>query len=126
MDALHAAAMTHGLAADGLIVDELSSRYELLKPSRRLWPHTEAIKAAATRHAAGDAEARRFAEAMAAALLRQFLDQPFSGGWIDHRSADGAPLVDYVPASSLYHLALAASVADKGFVAAPALAGAMS
>jgi mannose-6-phosphate isomerase len=122
MDALHAAAMRHGLTDEGLILDELSPRHEVLKASRRVWPHTEAIKAAATRHAGGEAGARNLADAMAAALLQHFLDRPFAGGWVDHLAADGAPLVDYVPASSLYHLALAASVAARGFAAAPALA----
>jgi mannose-6-phosphate isomerase len=46
---------------------------------------------------------------MSSTLLERFLDRPFAGGWIDHISADGAPLVDYVPASSLYHLMFAAS-----------------
>jgi mannose/cellobiose epimerase-like protein (N-acyl-D-glucosamine 2-epimerase family) len=45
-------------------------------------------------------------------LLERFLDRPFRGGWIDHLSADGSPLVDYVPASSLYHLMFAASDAS--------------
>lgn len=125
-NALYAAATTHGLA-NGLIVDELSPDLVPLKRSHRVWPHTEAIKAAAARHAAGDAAARGFAEQMAAGLMRTFLDRPFTGGWIDHIAADGAPLVDYVPASSLYHLVLAASVAQQGFgagdfAAAPALA----
>jgi mannose-6-phosphate isomerase len=122
MDALYAAAMRHGRAADGSIFDELSPEGTVLKPSRRVWPHTEAIKAAATLHAAGDEEAKPFGEAMAASLLHRFLDRPFAGGWVDHLAPDGEALVDYVPASSLYHLALAASVAAKGFAAAPALA----
>jgi len=122
MNALHAAAMRHGLAADGMILDELSPQHGVLKTSRRVWPHTEAIKAAVSRHAAGDAAAWPFAEAMAAVLLHNFLDRPFAGGWVDHLAADGAPLVNYVPASSLYHLVLAASVAAKGFAAPLSLA----
>lgn len=126
MDTLYASAMRHGLTPDGMIVDELSTAPAISKPSRRVWPHTEAIKAAATRHAAGDPEAQSFANAMAAALMQTFLDRPFAGGWVDHVGADRAPLVDYVPASSLYHLVLAASVAAKDFAAAPALAKASS
>ena len=122
MDTLYVAATRRGCGADGLIIDELSPEGAVLKPSRRVWPHTEAIKAAATRHAAGDAEAKPFADAMAAALMCHFLDRPFAGGWVDHLAPDGEALVDYVPASSLYHLALAGSVAAKGFAATPALA----
>jgi len=116
MDALYRSARQRGVAADGLLIDELSPEGIVLKPSHRVWPHSEAIKAAATR------DDPDFANVMAAGLLRHFLDRPFAGGWTDHLSADGAPLVDYVPASTLYHLVLAASVAAKSFAAAPALA----
>ena len=116
METLYRSAIQAGIAADRLIVDEIAPDGRVIKPSRRIWPHSEAIKAAA---ALGDAA---FAEDMAAGLMRHFLDRPFAGGWIDHVSADGAALVDYVPASTLYHLVLAAGVAAKSFAVAPALA----
>jgi mannose-6-phosphate isomerase len=114
------------VVAGGLIADELSTDRATTKPSHRVWPHTEAIKAAATRHAGGDTSALGFAQQMAEGLLGTFLDRPFAGGWIDHVSAERTSLVDYVPASTLYHLALAASVAAKGFAGAPDLAKAGS
>lgn len=122
--ALYASATRHGLAADGLILDALSPEHAVIRSSCRLWPHAEAIKAAAARKDS-DPNARAFAETMAAKLMDHFLGQPFAGGWIDHVAADGSPLVDYVPASSLYHLVLAAGVAAKDFAAAPALAKAV-
>ena len=121
-DGLYDLAIGHGVAANGLIVDEIDADLTVIKPSHRLWPHTEAIKAAAARHGKGDAAAREFADAMAARLMATFLKRPFPGGWIDHVGPDGVPIVDHVPASSLYHLLLAASVAAKGFASAPALA----
>jgi mannose/cellobiose epimerase-like protein (N-acyl-D-glucosamine 2-epimerase family) len=124
-EALYASATLHGLATDGLILDALSPDFAVIRSSRRLWPHAEAIKAAAARGGT-DPDARDFAETMATKLMDHFLGQPFAGGWIDHVAADGAPLVDYVPASSLYHLVLAAGVAAKDFAAAPALAKAVS
>ena len=120
MDGLYQRATRQGMACDGLLIDELAPDGRILKPSRRVWPHSEAIKAAGVR---GDTT---LAEAMAASLMRHFLGQPFAGGWIDHRAENGAPLVDYVPASTLYHLVLAASVAAKSFAAAPPLAKAVS
>jgi len=126
MAALYESATGYGLSADGLIIDELSPELAPLKLSRRVWPHTEAIKAASMRHARGDTDARRFAESIASTLMQRFLNRPFAGGWVDHLDAQGAALVDYVPASSLYHLALAASVAAKGFGAAPDLSKAAS
>lgn len=114
--ALDASAREAGFAADGLIVDEVDADFRVVKPSHRIWPHTEAIKAAVSR---GDAA---LAGRMGDALLTHFLDRPFAGGWIDQIGADRRPLVDYVPASTLYHLFLAAAeatplVADRQAVA---------
>ena len=115
---LHAIARAHGIAPDGLIYDELDTDLRVVKPSHRVWPHCEAIKAALARHEAGDREAPALDEAMAGALLETFLDTPFTGGWTDHIGADRAPLVDYVPASTLYHLFLPA--AEAAALRAPA------
>ena len=120
MEALYRSARQQGIAADSLLIDELSPEGVVLKPSHRIWPHSEAIKAAVMRKDPG------FADDMAVALMRHFLDRPFAGGWTDHLSADGTALVNYVPASTLYHLVLAAEVAAKSFAAAPALAKAAS
>lgn len=120
MNALYRSARRQGIAADGMVLDALAPDDAVLAGSHRIWPHNEAIKAAAVMNEIG------LAEDMAAALIRHFLDRPFAGGWVDHVAADGAPLVDYVPASTLYHLVSAASVAAKGFAAAPGLAKAVS
>jgi mannose-6-phosphate isomerase len=106
----------HGISEAGLIHDEVAAgSLEALKHSHRVWPHTEAIKAAVSRHRAGDPNAAALADAMATRLLKYFLDRPFSGGWVDHIDPAGTPLVDYVPASSLYHLFLASAEADAAF-----------
>ncbi len=110
---LHATAARHGHAPGGLIHDEVDASGQVVRPSHRLWPHTEAIKAAVVRHRDGDAEAFGQARRMAALLEAHFLAGPFAGGWTDHISPTGDPLVDYVPASSLYHLFLAATEADR-------------
>ena len=104
-------ALRSGLAESGLLVDEVRVDLTVSKGSHRVWPHTEGIKAGAARHASGDPAGRAFAERMAAGLMTTFLDRPFPGAWIDHVSADRQPLVDYVPASSLYHIFLATAVA---------------
>ena len=46
-------------------------------------------------------------------LLGAFLGRPVAGGWIDHVDATGAPIVDSMPASTLYHVFLAAAEADR-------------
>jgi mannose/cellobiose epimerase-like protein (N-acyl-D-glucosamine 2-epimerase family) len=121
-DVLYTVARDHGVADDGLIHDEIATGRSVRRRSHRVWPHTEAIKAAMARHADGDEHALPFAESMAAALLDHFLDKPFSGGWIDHIGQTGLALVDYVPASTLYHLFFAAAEAAHGDCA-PDVAG---
>lgn len=111
--ALHATAFRRGHAPGGLIHDEVAADGRILKASHRLWPHTEAMKSAVARHHDGDGTARIEGERMAALLAAHFLDRPFVGGWTDQISPAGTPLVDYVPASSLYHLFLAASEAGR-------------
>ena len=106
-DGLYGVAREHGIASEGLLYDEIATDFSVRKRSHRVWPHTEAIKAAVARHADGDEHALGFGESMAGALLDRFLDRPFAGGWIDHIGDTHAPLVDYVPASTLYHLSFA-------------------
>ena len=119
---LYDVARAHGLSRDGLVLDELDATLVVRKRSHRVWPHTEAIKAAAARHAEGDEQALPFARSMARGLREHFLDRPFAGGWVDHIDEAHRPLVDYVPASSLYHLFFAAAEAAHGFAAGNAAA----
>ena len=107
--ALFATALRHGHEPARHIFDEVHAAGGTRTPSHRLWPHTEAIKAAATMRRAGQPGARELGDAMARILLDTFVGRPFAGGWIDHVSAAFEPRVDYVPASSLYHLFLAAA-----------------
>jgi mannose-6-phosphate isomerase len=108
-------ARQYGRAGNGLIFDEVGTGMNVLKRSHRLWPHTEAAKAAVANFAAGDRGAPAFASAMIDAVFENFIERPFAGGWIDHISADGHPLVDYAPASSLYHLFLASAETWRAF-----------
>ena len=108
-DMLFRAAYDHGMDADGLVIDEMRADLTPLTSSHRIWPHTEAIKAAVTRLADGDTSAVGLADAMSQQLFDHFLDRPFRGAWIDHIDESHSPLVKYIPASSLYHLSFAAA-----------------
>ena len=83
------------------------------KPSRRCWPHTEAIKAEVAAAETGDGEALARAARTIERLMAVFLGRPVAGGWIDRVDANGAPIVDFMPASTLYHVFLAAAEADR-------------
>jgi mannose/cellobiose epimerase-like protein (N-acyl-D-glucosamine 2-epimerase family) len=114
---LFTVARQHGIGEKGLIFDELTADLAVLKPSHRIWPHTEGAKAAVARNARKDPSAPQMASAMVDALTEVFLDKPFDGGWIDHIGPEHNPLVDYVPASSLYHLFFAGTELAREFLA---------
>jgi mannose-6-phosphate isomerase len=101
-------ARVHGVTKSGLIYDELDVEMRVLKSSHRVWPHTEAIKSSVSRFLAGDSEALNFAAQMVQSLTENFLGKPFDCGWIDHITSEKIPIVDFVPASSLYHIFLSA------------------
>ncbi len=110
---LQSFALLHGFDAQGLVVDELLDDGSCHKASRRCWPHTEAIKAEVASFEAGDANAAARAAQTIDRLMQYFLGRPIAGGWIDHIDANGAPLVDFMPASTLYHVFLAVAEASR-------------
>jgi len=111
--ALKAFADRHGYDAGGFVVDALLDDGRVHKASRRSWPHTEAIKAEVAAAETGDREARARAARVIDRLMAVFVGRPVAGGWIDHVDASGAPLIDFMPASTLYHVFLAAAEADR-------------
>ena len=94
-----------GFDADGLLVDEVRPDGAVAKASRRLWPMTEAIKSDLAEALRGRLGAMERAVASTQALHRRFLAPAPEGGWVDRLDRDGTPLGDFMPATSLYHLA---------------------
>jgi mannose-6-phosphate isomerase len=91
-----------------------------LKSSRRCWPHAEGLKANIVEGKLGRRDTGKRAIACLDKLSGTFLGKPFPAGWIDRVDAGGKSLVDFVPASTLYHVycALTEAVAfDPGTVA---------
>jgi mannose/cellobiose epimerase-like protein (N-acyl-D-glucosamine 2-epimerase family) len=111
--ALKAFGDRHGFDADGFVVDELLDDGHVHRASRRCWPHTEAIKAEVAAAEIGEDAAPRRAAQTIKRLMAVFLGRPVPGGWIDHVDANGAPIIDFMPASTLYHVFLAAAEADR-------------
>lgn len=111
-----------GWSGDGLIFDEVYADGRVCGPGFRLWPLTEAIKAHAVwRNAETGARAARLAR-IVAALRTKFLASAVPGGWIDRYAASGNRAVEFMPASSLYHLFCAYSQLDR-LVSGKGLAG---
>lgn len=92
-----------------LLCDQLRADGSLLKASTRSWPQTEAIKADIAIAECRQETPGARTDAIVDALFGHFLDSAPKGGWIDWIDADGAPLVQAMPASTFYHLFLAFS-----------------
>ena len=95
---LWATATRLGLGPESVIYDEVSPERGVLQRSTRLWPYTEAAKAAccpATRSMPLDPEG------FLSGLHRRFLQSAPAGSWIDHLDADLVPQSSFAPASSL-------------------------
>jgi mannose/cellobiose epimerase-like protein (N-acyl-D-glucosamine 2-epimerase family) len=94
--------------ATGLTVDQVDGAGGVVRRSRRLWPQTEAIKGALAEAEFLQQDTSQRVSSILSALFSRFLDPgPIPGTWIDHYDEHWNPLVDKVPASSLYHVTLA-------------------
>jgi len=92
----------------GLTIDQVDDSGRPLAASLRLWPQTEAIKAALAEREFLHVDTNARIATILGALFERFLDvAPVPGTWIDHFDAHGSPIVNKIPASSLYHLTLA-------------------
>lgn len=109
----------HGWCLEsGLIYDSCRPEGTVLRPHHRLWPHCEALRAATV---FDDSEAgMERAERIAGLILEHFVGRPFAEGWVSDLDENGVPMVDTVPASSLYHLFEAAlALVGRGWVTFP-------
>lgn len=97
----------------GLLPDETSRQGPVLLATKRTWPQTELAKAWIAQHEAGIVGARERALQALRALNHFYLDKPFACGWTDRLDAENRPIVERVPASTLYHLFVAIVEADR-------------
>lgn len=77
--------------------------------SRRLWCSMEAVKALALQSRPNALSAD--VNMVLAAAWQDFIAPAHPGGWVDRIDGKGSPLVDHIPASSLYHICTALDVA---------------
>jgi len=106
----------HGIDAEtGLAYDAINENGVLTTATLRLWPQTEHIKALAMMHRLGDDKASTQADKLITAMMRTFSLDTLHGGWVDQCDKAQNRRVDYMPASSLYHIMGAIFGADAVF-----------
>lgn len=96
----------------GFLIDEADIDGAPRRRSRRLWPQTEWAKAWLAEQRSGRAGAQAKAQHALAMLMEGYLGKPVAGGWIDQFDESGRPMLDTMPASSLYHIFGAAVEAE--------------
>lgn len=99
--------------ATGCLVDEGDVEGNVKRHSRRCWPQTEIAKAWLAQAESGEAGAADEARMALGRLQRHYLNHPVRGGWFDQFDRDGRSLVDWIPASSLYHVLCAIVEAER-------------
>ncbi|HTH96895.1 MAG TPA: AGE family epimerase/isomerase [Stellaceae bacterium] len=105
----------HGIhPRTGALVDELWSDGTVKAAGSRLWPQTEYLKAELVRPDADPARAARVE-----AMLMSYVANARPGLWFERRSEDGRFSDEAAPASSLYHLTGAITLAYRRATATP-------
>lgn len=99
--------------AAGFLVDEVDRFGGIRRSSRRCWPQTELAKAWLAEAEIGRPCAEVAARNALHGLQDQYLSGPVPGGWIDQFDSAGAPMADFIPASTFYHLFCAIAEADR-------------
>ncbi len=109
-------ALDHGVpGGTGTVIDTVDETGMAVTRSRRCWTHAEALKAVAMEHELGRPFMTSRATVFLDEIVTTFAPDRLGGGWIDHVDQHGAALVDYMPASTLYHLAGAVAEANRVF-----------
>jgi mannose-6-phosphate isomerase len=104
IDALYRTALFRGTDPEtGLVWDAISRNGGIARWSVRLWPQTEALRAHVVMMRRGADSAKLIAKTMRNLGRRFFAGCPL-GAWIDRFDGSGAPDVETIPASSLYHV----------------------
>jgi mannose/cellobiose epimerase-like protein (N-acyl-D-glucosamine 2-epimerase family) len=103
----------HGIHPDtGALIDEVWSDGSPRALGQRLWPQTERLKAEILRP---DHEESRILRAYS--VLDSYILAAPPGLWLERRTAGGEFTRDAAPASSLYHLTAAMTVAHRTLIA---------
>lgn len=108
IDALYNRGLEIGMAPSGLLYDAVAPDGRVLDHNKRCWGMTELIKASLVQIRAGHPDAEAVAVKAVDDLFTYYLCASTPGSYVDRRGADDEVVSDIAPASSLYHLIVAA------------------
>jgi mannose/cellobiose epimerase-like protein (N-acyl-D-glucosamine 2-epimerase family) len=107
-DALYNNGLAKGVAKSGLLFDAITPDGEIIDGNKRCWGITELIKASLVQIRNGHPEAEAIACKAVDDLFRYYLCASTPGSYVDQRGVNDEIVVDTAPASSLYHIIVAA------------------
>lgn len=107
-DKLYARGLEIGMDKSGLLFDAVSYTGEVIDRNKRCWGITELIKASLVQIRAGNPQAEAIAIKGVDDLFKYYLCASTPGSYVDQRGAQDEVVVDVAPASTLYHLIVAA------------------
>jgi mannose-6-phosphate isomerase len=113
-DAMYDKVLRIGICPEsGLPYDAVTAGGEIIRPSKRCWPMIEYIKGSIAQARQGNQQAIEHAASAIEGLMKYYIEPAATAGaYIDQRAADNGILVDVAPASTLYHLIVAAAEAS--------------
>ncbi|QDH17938.1 mannose-6-phosphate isomerase [Swingsia samuiensis] len=89
----------------GIVFDAMTERGVISERSTRIWPQTELMRLLCQRYNAGSSTQNiDFLQLASKSFFQCYIPEKLSGGWVDRLDQASQPLVDYMPASSLYHI----------------------
>jgi mannose/cellobiose epimerase-like protein (N-acyl-D-glucosamine 2-epimerase family) len=101
-------AETHGVdPATCAVFNQVRDDGTPIDKGSRTWPNCERIKASIALHELDGADPSDVVRSSASLLLDRYLAHTPRGTWIDAFDAEGNPLANTIPASTLYHIFLA-------------------
>lgn len=114
-DALFDKAIEIGVSPEsGLLFDEVKADGRVIKATKRCWPMIEYIKAGIAQARAGRPEGAEHAAAAIDRLFHYYIcNEKIPGLYIDRRGANDEIIDAVTPASTLYHLIVAAAEASN-------------
>jgi mannose/cellobiose epimerase-like protein (N-acyl-D-glucosamine 2-epimerase family) len=106
--ALYEKGLTIGMAPSGLLFDAVAPDGRVIDANKRSWGITELIKASLVQIREGNPKAEAVAIKAVDDLFAYYLCAPTLGSYVDQRGPQDEVVVDLAPASSLYHIIVAA------------------